>query len=154
METMVGEILQGYPPNKKEGLIPILQEVQQKQGYLTEEAIEQIGEYLKLPVNKIFGVAAFYDQFRFRAVGKIHIQICQGTACHLFGATTYLKELERVLKIKAGSTSRDRRYSLEVVNCLGACDLAPIIKVNDTYHTHVTPEDLTKIIRSLKEKTE
>lgn len=154
MEEMVDSILEGFPPNKKEGLIPILQEVQQKQGYLTEESIEKIGRHLKLPVNKIFGVAAFYDQFRFRPTGKYHIQICHGTACHLSGATTYLKEIERILKIKAGATSRDRRYSLEVVNCLGACDQAPVLKINDTFYPRVRPEDLINIIRSLKEKTE
>ncbi len=154
MEEIVEKILPRYTPEKKDGLIPILQEVQKEQGYLTEEAVEKIGKYLNLPVNKIYGVAAFYDQFRFRRAGHFHVQICHGTTCHLFGASTYLNEIEKQLKIKAGSTSRDRRFSLEIVNCLGACNQAPVLKVNDTYYPMVTPDDLTRIIRTIKEKTE
>jgi NADH-quinone oxidoreductase subunit E len=154
MEELVEKILPRYNPNKKDGLIPILQDVQKEQGYLTEEAVEKIGKYLNLPVNKIYGVAAFYDQFRFRRAGQFHVQICHGTTCHLFGASTYLKEVEKQLRIKAGSTSRDRRFSLEIVNCLGACNQAPVLKINDTCYPMVTPEELTRIIRSIKDKTE
>ncbi len=154
MEEIVEKILPLFPPQKKDGLIPILQEVQKQQGYLTEEALEKIGKYLNIPINKIYGVAAFYDQFRFRSVGQYHFRICHGTTCHLFGASTFLNEIEKHLKIKAGTTSRDRRFSLEVVNCLGACEQAPVLKVNDTYYPRVTPEDLLKIIRTVKEKTE
>lgn len=154
MEDIVDKILPDYPSNKKDGLIPILQEVQKKQGYLTEDSVEKIGNYLNIPTNKIYGVAAFYDQFRFRAAGQYHIQICHGTTCHLFGASNFLKEIEKHLKIKAGNTSRDRKFSLEIVNCLGACEQAPVLKVNDTFYPRVTPDDVAKIIRMLKEKAE
>ena len=147
-------ILSKYPVNKKEGLIPILQEIQEQQGHLTDELLVIVGKYLNLPANKVYGVATFYDQFQFHPRGKYHIRICDGTACHLFGSSTCLEELEQQLGIKAGTTGRDRKFSLEITNCMGACESAPIIRVNDTFYTHVTAADLERIIRFLKEKTE
>jgi NADH-quinone oxidoreductase subunit E len=146
-------ILSKYPGNKKDGLLPILQEIQDKQGYLTDELLAGVGKYLNLPSNKVYGVATFYDQFRFHPQGLYHIKLCRGTACHLFGSATYLEEIEKQLKVKAGTTSRDRRYSLEISSCMGACESAPVLLVNETYYAHVTPVDLEKILRSLKEKT-
>jgi NADH-quinone oxidoreductase subunit E len=147
-------ILTRYPVNKREGLIPILQEIQAENGYLTEEIMERIGAHLHLPANKIYCIATFYDQFRFKAPGRCHIRICRGTACHIAGSSTYLKEIEHQLRLKAGSTSKDKNFSLEVVNCLGACDSAPIIQVNNHVFTRVTPDDLNHILRSLKEKSD
>jgi NADH-quinone oxidoreductase E subunit len=154
MNDIVEAILSKYPPNKKEGLIPILQDIQKQQGYLTEELLGEVGRYLNMPSNKVYGVAAYYDQFRFRPLGHYHIKLCRGTACHLFGSSTYLDVLEKQLKVKAGNTTRDRRFSLEVTNCMGACESAPVVRVNDDFYPHVTPEALTGIIRSLKEKAE
>lgn len=154
MSDNIDSILERFPRNRKDLLIPLLQEVQKDLGYLNDDAVERIGRHLSLPVNKIYSVAAFYDNFRFRPVGKFHIQVCHGTTCHIFGSTTYLAEMERQLKVKAGSTSRDKRYSIELVSCLGACEQSPVIRINDTYYSHVTPEDLTRIIRQIKEKAE
>ncbi len=154
MNEILEKILVRYPANRKDSLLPILQEVQQVNGYLTDDLIAEVGRTLNMPVNKVFSVAAFYDQFRFRPHGLYHVQLCRGTACHLHGSLSYLGELEKQLKLKAGTTSRDRRYSLELVNCMGACESAPVIRINDVYHPHVTPEALTRIIHSLKEKTE
>ena len=140
-----------FPANKKEGLIPLLQEIQKEQGYLTEELLEKVGKYLNLPANKVYGVAAYYDQFRFRASGQFHIQLCRGTACHLYGSSTYLGVLEKQLKTKVGNTSPDQRFSLEITNCMGACESSPVLRVNDIFYPHVTPEVLSQIIRSLKE---
>ena len=147
-------ILSKYPVNKKDGLLPILQEIQQEQGYLTDELLSEVGKYLKLPSNKVYGVATFYDQFTFHPQGQFHIRICRGTACHLYGSSTYVEELETQLKVKTGNTSKDRKFSLEISNCLGACESAPIVQVNEVFHTNVTAVDLDKIIRSLKEKTD
>lgn len=147
------KILSKYPVNKKDGLLPILQEIQSQQGFLTDELLKEVGKYLNLPVNKVYGVATFYDQFRFHPEGLFHIRICRGTACHLFGSSTYLHELETQLRVKAGNTSKDRKFSIEVSNCMGACESAPVIQINETFHTHVTATDLDGIIRSLKEKT-
>lgn len=153
MSTTTEQILEKYPPNKKEGLLPILQEVQAEHGFLTDETLELVSRYLSIPMNKIFAVAAFYDQFRFNPAGHYHIQICRGTACHLYGSSSFLKEIEKQLKVKSGGTSRDKRFSLEVVNCMGACDRGPVVKINEQYHIRVNAGELTKIIRKLKEKT-
>ncbi|MCX6268243.1 MAG: NAD(P)H-dependent oxidoreductase subunit E [Bacteroidetes bacterium] len=147
-------IFSKYPGNKKDGLLPILQEIQDQQGYLTDELLAEVGKYLNLPSNKVYGVATFYDQFRFHSQGQYHIRICNGTACHLIGSSTYLAELEKQLKVKAGSTSKDRKFSIEISNCMGACDSAPVIQINDVFYTHVTDSDLDRCIRSIKEKTE
>jgi NADH-quinone oxidoreductase subunit E len=147
-------IFSKYPVNKKNGLLPILQDIQNQQGYLTDDLLAEVGKYLDLPANKVYGVATFYDQFTFHPRGQFHIRICRGTACHLFGSSTYLEELENNFKVKAGNTSKDRKFSLEVSNCMGACDSAPIIHVNDSFYTHVSAADLDRIIRSLKEKSE
>jgi len=154
MNEILEKLSLKYPANRKDLLLPFLQELQALNGYLTEELLAETGRYFTMPVNKVFGVAAFYDQFRFRPLGRYHIRLCRGTACHLHGSSTYLGELEKQLKLRAGGTSKDHRYSLEIVNCLGACDSAPVVRINDTYHSHVTPEELTRIIHSLKEKTE
>ncbi len=153
MPNEIDQILGKYPPNKKENLLPILQNIQKEQGYLSDETLEAVSRYLKLPVNKIFAVAAFYDQFRITPLGRYHIQVCRGTACHLFGSSTILKELEKQFRVKAGGLSRDKKYSLEVVNCMGACDQGPVIKVNEHYYRRVNADELIRIIRSLKEKT-
>lgn len=152
MPNEIDQILGKYPPNKQENLLPILQNIQKEQGYLSDEILEAVSRYLKLPVNKIFAVAAFYDQFRNTQLGRYHIQVCRGTACHLFGSSTILKELEKQFKVKTGGLSRDKKYSLEVVNCMGACDQGPVIKVNEHYYRRVNADELTKMIRSLKEK--
>jgi NADH:ubiquinone oxidoreductase subunit E len=154
MEKKLGELFSKYPATRKEGLISILQDIQKEEGYLPEELLGEVGKYLKIPANKIYSVAAFYGQFRFRPNGQYHIQICRGTACHLFGSSNYLLELEKQLKVTAGVTSRDHKFSLEITNCMGACDSAPLLRVNGVFYPHVTPQELTRIIRFLKEKTE
>jgi NADH-quinone oxidoreductase E subunit len=146
-------IFSKYPANKKDALLPILQEVQDQHGYLTDELLATVGKYVNLPANKVYGVATFYDQFTFHPQGEYHIRICRGTACHLFGSSTFLDKLEEQLKVKAGSTSKDKKFSLEISNCMGACESAPIVHVNENFYTHVTEADLDAIIRSLKEKS-
>jgi NADH-quinone oxidoreductase subunit E len=153
MKEILEKTLSNYPPNKKDKLLPILQDIQNECGYLTDEILAEVGKYVNLPVNKVYGVAAFYDQFRFRRRGKFHIQICNGTACYLYGSSSFLNELEKQLKVKAGTTTRDGKFSLEISHCPGACESAPVIRINDTWYPKVTPEELSRIIRSLKEKT-
>jgi NADH-quinone oxidoreductase subunit E len=147
-------ILSKYPENKKDGLLPILQEIQHFQGHLTDELLTMVGKYLNIPLNKVYGVATFYDQFRFHPQGVYHIRICRGTACHLAGSSTFLEELEKQLKVKAGGTSKDRKFSLEIVNCMGACDSSPVVQLNESFYSNVTPAGLDRLIRTLKEKTE
>lgn len=146
----VKEILTHYPEAARDSLIPILQEIQENAGYLSEEAIVEVGNKLRLPGSKIFGVATFYNQFRFEPKGKFHIQVCRGTACHVLGSLSVLEQIEKSLKIKAGQTSRDGLFSIEVVACIGACGLAPVIAINGTFHAKVTENSITGILDAYK----
>ncbi len=144
------QILEKYQNAGRDSLIPILQDVQNNEGYLSEKALEKIGTHLDLPVSKIYGVATFYNQFRFQPKGKYHIQVCRGTACHVLGSLNVMQELEKTLKIKNDETSRDGKFSLEVVACIGACGLAPVISINGEFHAKVTPESIKEIIGNLE----
>jgi NADH-quinone oxidoreductase subunit E len=152
MKSTVHEILTHYPNAGHDSLIPILQQVQEKLGFLSEEAVIEVGKYLKMPASKIFGVATFYNQFRFTQPGKFHVQVCRGTACHVLGSATVLEEMEKQLKVKAGQTTRDKLFSLEVVACIGACGLAPVISVNGEFHAKVTSESIKSILEVYRNK--
>lgn len=145
-------ILARYPDAKRDSLIPLLQEVQEQHGYLSREAVVQIGQHLRLPASKIYGVATFYNQFRFQPQGKYHIQVCRGTACHVKGSAAILEAIKRELKIDAGQTSRDGQFSLEVVACIGACGLAPVICVNGEFHAGLTTQKVAKILDTYRRK--
>lgn len=152
MKTKIDEILTNYENGGRDTLIPLLQEIQEKDGFLSEEAIVKTGKKLKIPTSKIYGVATFYNQFRFEPVGKYHIMVCRGTACHVLGSATVLQELESILRIKAGQTTRDGLFSIEVVACIGACGLAPVININGEFFAKVTTEKLKEIIESFRAK--
>lgn len=150
MTKSIEAILEENPNADRDSLIPILQEVQDSEGFLSEKAIVKVGKHLKLPTSKIFGVATFYNQFRFEPKGKFHIQVCRGTACHVLGSATVLDELEKTLKIKADQTSGDGLFSIEVVACIGACGLAPVISVNGEFHAKVTSASIKEIVENYK----
>jgi len=126
-------------------LIPALQAVQEKFGYLPEAAMEEIGRVAGMSPNVVYGVASFYAQFRTTPVGKKHVAVCQGTACHVRGAARILEAIERALDIKAGETTTDMGYSLETVACIGACALAPTLRVNEETHGKLTTNDIEKL---------
>jgi NADH-quinone oxidoreductase E subunit len=147
---MVSEILNKYEKAGRDSLIPILQEIQENEGWLSENSLTEVGRFLKLPVSKIYGVATFYNQFRFQPKGKYHIQLCRGTACHVLGSSTVLNELTKFLKIKPDETSKDGMFSLEVVACIGACGLAPVININGKFYAKVTGNSIKEIIQSYK----
>jgi len=154
MTTAVNNILTQYSNSGPDSLIPILQKIQDEEGYLSRQAVIEVGKTLDIPASKIYGVATFYNQFRFEAQGKYHVQVCRGTACHVLGSATVLQELEKMLKIKAGQTTRDGMFSMEVVACIGACGLAPVICVNGEFHAKVTKDDLQRIIDEYRNKEE
>lgn len=149
----IAEIMKKYTNASRDSLIPLLQEVQEVEGYLSRDRVEEIGKLLKLPSGKIYGVATFYNQFRFQPLGRYHIQICRGTACHVKGSAAILAALEKELKIKAGETDRRGEFSLEVVSCIGACGLAPVISINGEFHAKLTPEDIPGILDSYRQQT-
>lgn len=148
----ISSVLEHYPSAGRDALIPILQDVQQALGFLSEEAVVEIGKHLNLPTSKIYGVATFYNQFRFQPQGRNHVQVCRGTACHVKGSAAILDAIQRDLKIQAGETTRDGEFSLEVVACIGACGLAPVICVNGDFHASMTTQKVTKVLDSYRKK--
>jgi NADH-quinone oxidoreductase E subunit len=152
METNIQDILKNYPEGRSENLIPILQDVQDCEGFLSEPSVVKVGKYLKMPVSKIYGVATFYNQFRFKPLGKYHIQVCRGTACHVLGSASVLEEIEKIVGVKAGNTSRDSVFSIEVVACIGACGLAPVVAINGNFHAKLTAESMKEILENYRNK--
>lgn len=150
MKNGIAEILEARGDAKRDSLIPILQEIQKCEGFLSEKSVEAVGARLGIPTSKIYGVATFYNQFRFEPKGKYHIQVCRGTACHVLGSATVLSQLEKSIKSKAGQTTRDGLFSIEVVACIGACGLAPVICVNGEFHAKVTEQSIMQIIDNYK----
>lgn len=148
----IDPILQDYPDASRDSLIPLLQAVQERQGYLSREAVVRIGEHLRLPTSKIYGVATFYNQFRFQPQGRFHVQVCRGTACHVKGSAAVLDEIQRCLKVTPGQTTRDGLFSLEVVACIGACGLAPVIAINGEFHAGVTTKKVEAILDSYRKR--
>jgi len=145
-------ILKKYPNAKRDSLIPLLQDVQESVGYLSREVVAQISKHLDLPASKIYGVATFYNQFRFQPVGKFHIQVCRGTACHVKGSATVLESVVKHLGVKPGQTTRDGLFSLEVVACMGACGLSPVMNINGEFYAKMTPKKVSKILQECREK--
>jgi NADH-quinone oxidoreductase E subunit len=139
------EILSKYQ-DVKGALIPVLQQAQHAYGYLSKEVIEYISEKLNIPVSQIYGVVTFYSQFHLNPRGKNIIRVCQGTACHVRGAKAILKAIEDYLKVSAGQTTPDLKFTIETVACIGACGLAPVMMVNEDTHGRLTPEIIPEIL--------
>jgi len=142
----VDDILKSHPGSQRDHLIPILQAVQEKLGYLPEDAVTRIGRHMRIPASKVYGVATFYNQFRFQPIGKHHVMLCRGTACHVKGSAKLLELLCKELQIEPGQTTRDGLFSIETVACMGACALSPAISINGEVHAKVSPARLVKLI--------
>ena len=144
-------ILQQHPHATRDSLIPLLQEVQERLGFLSHESLVRIGEHLKLPASKVYGVATFYNQFRHQPVGEHIIRVCHGTACHVAGAPLIVEALSQELEIAVGDTTPDMLFTLQTVNCVGACALAPVVRIgDDDTHGRVTPNAARKLVRRLR----
>ena len=148
----VATILQSFPNAKRDSLIPILQAVQDAQGFLSRAAVVSIAQYLNLPASKIYGVATFYNQFRFQATGRYHIMLCRGTACHVKGSAKLQEIICQQLRIQPGQTTRDGLFSLEVVACIGACGLAPVMNVNGEFYSSMTPDKVRVLLDNFKKE--
>jgi len=148
----VNKILESYQKVNRDSLIPILQDVQDELGYLTDESLEIIGDHLKLPASKIYGLATFYNQFTFKSRGKYHMRVCDGSACHLAHSASILKQIHKQLNIRDGETTRDGMFSLEVVACIGACGQSPVIAVNDDFYPGIKSSDVKGIIEEIRIK--
>lgn len=154
MERAVGveRVIERYPQAGRDTLIPILQAVQEEQGYLSEAAVVRIGRHLGIPASKVYGVATFYNQFRFQPKGRYHILVCRGTACHVKGSAKVLEAVTKHLRIEPGRTTRDKMFSLETVACMGACALSPVICINEDFYAKVSPAKVIKLIESYRER--
>lgn len=147
----VAEVLKSNSRNR-EDLIPILQKVQARLGYLPGLAMKKIADGLKVPAADVFGLATFYNQFRLNPPGKHQVKVCLGTACYMVGGDITLESFERRMEIKEGETSQDRLYSLERVACVGCCTMAPVVVVGDEVEGKVTPTRVDGIMLALNEE--
>ena len=129
-------------------LIPVLQKAQNIYGYLPQEVIEHIAKRLRVPVAKVYGVVTFYAQFRLQPMGRNVVRVCMGTACHVRGGEKVLDEIKQKLGVNDGETTADLRYTLEMVACIGACGLAPVMSVNNVVHGRLTPDKVEEILES------
>ena len=147
--TDLGTILDTFE-RRPGALIPMLQAVQGRLGYLPSEALGTVARHTRVPRSRVYGVASFYSQFRFNPIGRQRVSVCRGTACHVGGARMILEELERNLGISEGQTTEDMEYSLETVACIGCCGLAPCISVNDDVAAKLTPKKVRKLFKKTR----
>ena len=127
-------------------LIPILVKIQEKAGYISEEAIRQVSGFLKMSENQIHGVASFYPKFRFTEPGKKSIKVCMGTACHVRGGLFLSEAVGWKLGITMGQTTEDKRFDFQRAGCLGCCTLAPVVKINEDVHSRMSVTRLKEIL--------
>jgi NADH-quinone oxidoreductase subunit E len=145
ISKQLDDIFSRYQGDSSE-LIPILQTAQERFGYLPEEVMAGIAQFLKLAPSAVYGVGTFYAQFKLNPTGKRSIKVCRGTACHVRGADRILQEIERKLSIKPGETTSDLEYSLETIACFGSCALAPVMVVDKTVYGRMTPPKVAQIL--------
>ena len=138
----------------REGLIPILQQVQNKLGYLPDLAMQKIAEGLDIPTVDVYGIATFYNQFRMNPPGDHQFKVCMGAACYMVGGNIAIESFERRLEIKEGETTPDRKFSLERVACVGCCTMAPVVLVDEEVEGHVTPTRVDGILLTFETETE
>jgi NADH-quinone oxidoreductase subunit E len=139
-------ILQKYK-GEEGGLIPILQEVQELDGYLSEEVLNYLGKRLHIPTSRIFGVVSFYAQFYTTPRGRHTVRVCRGTACHVRGGKYVLKAVQHHLGIGENETTPDFKFTFETVACLGACALSPVLLVDKSYYGKLTPAKVEQVLK-------
>ena len=147
---MYENIINNYKKNDRSSLIPLLQDIQEAYGYLPEDVLSQVSEFVNMPFASVYGVATFYNQFRLAPLGKYVIRVCRGTACHVKNSANVLIALENELGVPADCTTRDKLFTLETVACIGACSIAPVININEEYFGRVTVNEIPKIIKKYK----
>jgi NADH-quinone oxidoreductase subunit E len=146
MQETFNKILEHYITNDG-NIITILQDIEKAFGYIPEDAVNWFSQKLDIPASRFFGTATFYSQFHLKPRGKNVITVCRGTACHVKNSSNILYAIESTLNIKAGETSRDKKFSIEVVNCIGACSIAPVITINDEYFGRLTVKEIPSILK-------
>lgn len=143
------KIIKEYPKDKRYTLA-ILQDVQREYGFVPRDVMCYVSEYLELPISNIYSITTFYKALSLKSKGKNIIKVCSGTACHIRGSESIKEEILDILGIKSGETTGDGMFSVEVVNCLGACALAPVMVINDKYYGNMTKEKVKAVIDEYK----
>ena len=146
MKNTIDAILKKHIPKEKENLIPVLQSVQKKEGYISPESVKRISNYFRISRSSIYGIATFYSQFRFNPPGRHSIKICLGTACHVQGGDFILKALQSEIGISPGETTDDMRFDLGRVACLGCCALAPVVMIDNKIHSRMSVIKLKELL--------
>ena len=141
----IEEILKKHGKDKRL-LVQILQDIQKNNNYLSKEALQMVADFLELPIAKVYSVASFYKAFCLKPRGENLLLVCTGTACHVKGSKQILDSIKDKLNIKEGQTSSDNKYTLEAVNCVGACAMAPLVIVNDRSIGPISLDEVDKII--------
>lgn len=147
--TAVDKIIDTYQ-GEQSWLVMILQDIQEEYNYLPVQAIERVADKLDIPLSKVHNVATFYSSFSLTERGKHLIKVCDGTACHLRGFMNVRDEITRQLGIGEGETTKDKMFTLEVVACLGACALAPVMTIDSEYHGNMTPDKVKETLSKCK----
>jgi len=129
-------------------LVPVLQDIQAEFRYLPREALEAVSRGLKIPLTRVYSVATFFKAFSLTPRGRHQVNVCLGTACHVRGAVNVLEKMQKALKVKEGGTTKDMAFSLDTVNCVGACALGPIVIVDENYHGQMNADKVEKVLEN------
>jgi NADH-quinone oxidoreductase subunit E len=146
------DVLKKHPAGEASALVNVLHDIQGEFRYLPEEALQLAAEHLKISPAQVFGVASFFEGFHLKPRGEHICTVCMGTACHVRGAPRLLEQAERDLEIAPGQTTKDMQFTLEEVNCVGACALGPLVIIDGEYNGNMTPHRLTKLVDKKRKK--
>jgi NADH-quinone oxidoreductase subunit E len=152
--SCVDALLAEIGERSRDQLIPLLQEIQVREGYLSQAAMTKLAAALDTPVASVYGVATFYNQFRFAPLGMHVIELCRGTACHVKQSLALQQHLQRRLRLRPDGNSADKRFTVLKVACLGACSIAPVIKLDGEFYGHLTVDKLDVLLDSFEEDDE
>lgn len=147
--TNILNILKRYPA-KQQYTLAILQDIQKEYNYIPRSALEMVSDYLDIHLSKLYSMATFYKALSLKPRGKNIIKVCDGTACHIRNSQAILNEIENILHIKPGETTKDGNFSLETVACLGSCALAPVMVINERYYGKVVPNKVREILNEYR----
>lgn len=151
MNEQLADLIAGQKGGRAE-LIPLLQGIQESEGYLSQDAITRVAKSLRVPPSEIYGVLTFYSQFRTTPTGKNRVMVCRGTACHVKGGPRVLRAVKQALDLEEGESTPDLEYTLDTVACIGACALAPTMMINKETYGRLTPQKVPGIFDRDEEK--
>lgn len=150
MADKLQTIIDKYQQNET-SLIGLLQDVTSEYGYIPEDKLEEVSKKTRVPLSRLYSLCTFYASLRLEPMGEHYCAVCVGTACHVRGASQVVEEIERKLGISAGETTEDGKFTLETVNCLGACALGPLVVIDGEYHGKMDPRKISRLLKQYKD---